>query len=522
MDEPGISVGHIVYVLRSYRTAIVLSLLAIGLACAIGSIAIYLRGRQETVTAQTFRLDFEGAGEGKYPNGTRFSTAEIIGGPTLLRAYNDNHLSEYLSFGDFSRSIFVLESNEQYELLAAEYQARLADPKLTAVDRERIQREFEEKRLSIAKNDYAISFTRRMRSRNIPEVVVRKVLLDVLSDWADFAVNNQHAMQYQVSILSPQILKPSAMELTDPVAGAELLRSKINRVITNIGSLQNLPGANLARTAGDRLSLEETRLRLEEMIRFRLDPLLAVALHSPGLVSDRSATLRFLELQLAYDQRELDATQRYAQATRDALAIYEQPTAREQPSSAAAGDVRKPEASKGGAGSEALMPQLSDTFLDRLMTMTARGADVQFRQKLIDDYRKALDQTIPLQQAISYDTEILQQARSGAPTGPAVDPASVRQQLEAVRADASSLITTMNELFAVISRNISPSTQLFTITAPPTTRAVSAYSLSRLLMYSILLILISIPVILALCLLHHRIREEEALEEEAPSQPDQG
>lgn len=518
IDEPGISASRILHVLRSYRAAIVLSLLAIAVACAIVSIATYLVARQERVTTQTFRLDFEGAAEGRYPSATKFSPADIVNGPTLLRAYKENHLAEYLAFNEFSRSIFVLESNKQYDDLAVEYQVRLADPKLTAVDRDRIQQEFEQKRQSIAKNDYALSFTRQVRGRTVPELVARKVLLDILADWADFAVNQQHAMEYQLSVLSPQVLRPSPLEQSEIVIATQVLRSKINKVISNVAAVRALPGATLVRTSGG-VSLEETVLRLDEIIRFQLDPLMSVALNSP-IIADRAATIRFLEVQLAYDQRQLEATQRSAQATRDALAIYEQPAAQGQPASSAAGEMKRKDESKvAGSTNESVMPQLSDTFLDRLMTLTARGSDVLFRQKLINDYRNAVAATIPLQQAVSYDTDILKQVKAATSGASAVDPVAVRQQIEAARADAATLTSTMNELFKVISRNLSPSTQLFTVMAPPTSSTVSAYSLSRLLLYSLLVLLISIPVVVALCFLHNRVREDEELEGGSPTVP---
>src|SRR5262249_33521768 len=154
-------------------------------------------------------------GKGEYPNKAKFNVADIIGGPILTRAWTDNRLGEYIPFGDFSRAVFVLESNREYELLAAEYQAKLADQKLSTVDRERLQKEFELKAESIIKTESSINLDRRAGSRTIPEPRARKVLLDILNNWADFAVNQQHVITYQVSVLSPEILKPSALEQND-------------------------------------------------------------------------------------------------------------------------------------------------------------------------------------------------------------------------------------------------------------------------------------------------------------------
>lgn len=506
--EPPISVSHFFHVIRSYGSVILLSLAGVVLAFMIVGISLYLFAPAERVSYQTFRLDFEGAGRGEYPNKTKFNIADIINGPILTRVWQDDHLGDYIPFGAFSRAVYVLESNRQYEQLAAEYEAKLADPKLSPIDRERLQQEFDLKRQSIVKNEYAIYLDRRAAVHSIPEPVAQKVLLDILSDWADFAVNQQHVIAYQVSVLSPEILKPSTMEQNDVVAALEVLRSKANRVVNNIEEIEKLPGATLARTSNDHLSLEEVRIRLDEIIRFRLEPLLAAALHSPSLISDRESTIRFLQSQLFYDQRELDSRQRLADSARDALAVYEQPAATEASLSGtvATGSTEQPKP-------EAVTPQLSDTFLDRLMAITGQAQDTQYRQGLVDDYRRAIAATIPLKQAVSYDTEALNQIQKPAGGATAMNAATVRAQIEQSRADIGQMISEMNELFQVVSRNMTPSTQLFTLTGPPVTRTLRSVSPQRLALYGLLVVLVALPAIIVLCLLHNRVREEEAADE---------
>src|SRR5579864_1046174 len=153
--EAPISISHFMRVIRRYRALILLSLSAVMLAYLIIAVAMVLFSPSEQVSFQPFRLDFEGAGRGEYPNKSKFNIADIINGPILSRVWSDDQLGEYVSFGAFSRAVYVLESNQEYEDLAAEYQAKLADPKLTQVDRERLQQEFDLRRQSITKNEYA-------------------------------------------------------------------------------------------------------------------------------------------------------------------------------------------------------------------------------------------------------------------------------------------------------------------------------------------------------------------------------
>jgi hypothetical protein len=507
-SEPPISISHFTHTLQRYRAAILLSLAVVVLAYLIIAIVVFLSTPTEQITAQPFRLDFERAGKGEYPNKTKFNIADIISGPIVMRVWQDNHLGKYIPFGDFSRAVFVLESNKQYDLLAAEYQAKLADPKISSVDRERLQKEFELKSESIAKNEYSINLDRHAGSHSLPEPLARKVLLDILNSWADFAVNQQHVIAYQVSVLSPEVLKPSTIEQSDAVAAIEVLRAKANRVSSNIERIQNLPGATLARTPTDHLSLEEIRIRLDEILRFRLEPLLSLALQNPGLVTDRAETIRFVEGQLAYDQRQLEAAQRLADSVREAMAVYEQ---RNIPEPMTTTSTAKPLPKN--VGSESVMPQLSDTFLDRLLSLTGRSADVQYRQKLVDEYRRAIAETIPLEQAVAYDNQVLEEVRKPQRSGTRGNAAEIRAQIDQTRAEIAQLIDKTNELFQMISRNMTPSTQLFTLTSPPTTHTLRSVSLQRLALYGLLVVLIALPAIIVFCLLHNRVREEEAAEE---------
>jgi len=514
--EGAISISHFTHVLSTYRQVILLAIACILLAYMIIAVAIYLFSPVQRLTSQPFRLDFEGAGKGEYPNRSKFNIADIINGPILARAWKDNHLGDFIGFGDFSRAVFVLESNPQYDLLAAEYQAKLGDSRISPIDRERLQKEFELKRQSIAKNEYSINLDRRGSGRSIPEPLARKMLLDILNSWADFAVNQQRVLAYQVSVLSPEIVKPSAMEQNDPVAALAVLRAKTNRVISNINKIEMLPGATLARTPDDRQSLEEVKIRIDDIMRFRLEPLLVVVLHNPGLMRDREGTVRFLESQLAYDQRQLEAMQRLADSARDAMAIYEQ---RGSTQEGTPGGSTPKQAGEQLNRNESVMPQLSDTFLDRLMSIAGRAGDAEYRQGLVDIYRSSLAETIPLQQAVTYDNQVLGDLRKPSAGTSTLDRAAVHAQIEQTRSEVAQLISKMNELFQIISGNMTPSTQLFTLTGTASTRTLRSASVRRLGLYGLLVLLVSIPTVIVFCLLHNRVREEQAADDYLRHQP---
>jgi hypothetical protein len=518
-----VSVAHLVHTLRAYSAVILVSLASIAIGYTVVAILLYILSPAQRTTEQAFRLDFRGAAEGTLPNGVRFSPTEIVSTPILLKIYQNDQLSRFISFGDFSRSVFVLESNREYEKLVADYQSRLSDPRLSPLDRDRLQKEFDLKSQSISKSDFAVAYGRKSVDGALPETLVRKVLVDILNTWADFATNEQHGLDYRVAVLTPAILDQSELQSGDPIVSIQVLRSKIYRVIENIEEISELPAAELMRTS-DHMSLIEIRMRLEDIVRFRLEPLVGVA-RASGLSPNPPLTIHFLENQLAYDERRLQAAQTTADGARDALALYNSqqvanamPTASAASSTVPAGQQNAARPRTGG-DAETVMPQLSDTFLERLVSLTRQASDAQYRQKLVDDYRKAVNSIIPIAQAVSYQKQVLDQMKSGAVGGPRSDAQTVRAEIDVSTAEVRRLIVKMNEVYQLLSRNLNASTQLFTLAGPPTTRIERARTFTRLALYGLVLLLVALPVIVILCLLHNRVREEEAAAARAVSQP---
>src|SRR5207237_9986655 len=152
-------------------------------------------------------------------------------------------------------------------------------------------------RYHLDQTPYPCNYDQPAGLTRVPEGLVRKTLTDVLGAWAQHAVNEQHVLDYHLSIVTPQVLDVSTLENGDYIMAIQVLRSKLNRVLDNIRNLQKVSAAELVRSR-DGLSLQEIQLRLEDLKRFRLEPLVPLV-YSGGLIKDREATIRFLATQLA-------------------------------------------------------------------------------------------------------------------------------------------------------------------------------------------------------------------------------
>src|SRR5207248_5533149 len=160
---------------------------------------------------------------------------------------------------------------------------------------------------------------------------------------------------------------------------------------------------------------------------------------------------------------------------------------------------------------DTVMPQVTESFLDRLVSLTTQSSDIPYRQKLADEYRGASQAIVPVQQAVSYDQEVLSLVKSGGGTASA-DAASVRGEIAGTQNEIKQLVGRVNEIYRAISSNLSPSKELYTLTAPPVARTEHSRSLSQLALYGVALLALSLPLTIIFCLIHARVREEDATE----------
>src|SRR5258708_38410621 len=116
VDRP-MSTSHLVHTLHAYGPAALLPAAAFAVLYIIVGVAIYVFSPTQRITSQQFRLDFEGASDARYPNGIKFSSSDITSTPILLKVFSDNHLDRFTTFPEFTRSMFVLKANLDYDRL---------------------------------------------------------------------------------------------------------------------------------------------------------------------------------------------------------------------------------------------------------------------------------------------------------------------------------------------------------------------------------------------------------------------
>jgi hypothetical protein len=152
-----ISLKDLVLNLWHYRKIIVvLSLSVIFLIAAVAA-WVYFRQQNNQVVSLEFKLDFEGVDKNEYPNGLRFSTADILSTPVLSGVYEENDLKRYLEFPEFKTGLTIFQTNDELKFLEYEFASKLSNTKLNLEERDRLEAEFLEKKKNALVPIYTIT-----------------------------------------------------------------------------------------------------------------------------------------------------------------------------------------------------------------------------------------------------------------------------------------------------------------------------------------------------------------------------
>jgi hypothetical protein len=510
------SVRHLFQTLRRYLPAILLSFVAVMIGYTILALAMYVAAPTQTVTTLQFRLEFNGAEEQRYPNGTRFSPSDIINTPTLARVFDQNDMKRFMSFAEFKSQLFIVESNRALESLAREYQSKLADPRLTSIDRDRLEREYATKSKSLAHNDYAINFVRTERLSKVPPTIVKKVLNDVLVSFAEQAMKDRGGLDFRVPVVTRAIfgdINPASAQ--NVAITNDILRTKIRQAIRTIDTLLQIPGTDVLRTEREQISLPEVRGRFEDILRFNIQPLTRSLAASS--IDDRAVVASFMQAQLEYNTMRAAEARKKEEVLKSALLTYQDPQQTRIGTPATSGSTTR---GAEGATGENVTPQLTESFIDRIVQLSTQSTDQQYRQRAVNDIINESMALVPYESEIEHYQNVLS-AYSNSGGAQPVTQEEARRQLGVAYTHTLATIDQLVELYRLLSKNLNPGNVMYTATAPPVQHTERTMSLMRLGVYGVLVGMLALPLIIAACLIHNRMREEDEEELALDSQPSQ-
>ena len=492
-----VSLERIFSTLWSYRRVIeagIAIILGVYIVLALAGFMLLPRERLATVG---FRLVFDGVDESKYPNKLNFATSDIIETPVLAEVFAKDELSRYVgTFETFKNSIFVRDANHDLELLDLEYSSRLSDQKLAPVDRARMEAEYKDKRKAMAAPYYTLNLRRNEWITSMPSAMVEKTLKDTLATWAQQADTRKGALKYNIPLYTRASVPLDLVEHEDYLIAADVLRSRTLGMLETVDSILKLPGAAALRVGADHLSLGEIRTGVNDTLRFRLQPLIATIIQS-GATTDAKRLRVYVENQLAQASERQSEAQRRVDTLRQSLATYVG-----DKTFANQAAIAVPQSQRTAPGEQNVIPQVSDSFLDRIMDLSRQNADMKYRQEMT---QRIIDEGLAASAVgrdVPYYQDLLRRVPTATPSS--VEAASIRAATRSVYDQITKAIDQVNTFYVELSaQNLNAQSAMFTISEPFNDRWQRSLQASSILMYGMLTFLLALFLVPLGCLLHH-------------------
>jgi len=338
--------------------------------------------------------------------------------------------------------------------------------------------------------------------------LMNKVLLDILTTWAKQADERKGAMQYDVSILSVNILQRDMLEQEDYLVAIDILRAKTARVLATIDEIAELPGVRVIRVGEERVTLAEVRADLEDVIRFKLEPLLGL-IRSEGVTKNSRVLSIYADnqlFQLRQDQQESASRVQALQASVREFSIQ---------SGLSAGETKAGAAGPGGgAGVGAVTPQLDQSFLDRIMGLSTAKDEFDYKRVITDRVILESERMAARAREVAYYEDLAKELRaSGGRTAGSQETVALIKKRSAESFDE---IVKGIERTALIYRelsqlNLNPSTTVFAVTSPFTQQTLRSLTLRTVVLYLVLVLMLAIILVPVGCLVHHAFKRPVAV-----------
>ncbi len=333
------------------------------------------------------------------------------------------------------------------------------------------------------------------------------MLQDILREWSVFAERVKGANKFQLELVSPNVLKKEDIEAEDYLVATDILRVMTQRVSKDLEALAGLPGARVVRVGDQGISLSDLRYRLQDLERFKLNPLL-------GLIR-QTAVSKHPEFTLGYLQNQIfDLKLKTEQAAAN-VAIYENSLnqyiqkSRGSGLSPAQGEGMPGPSSQQGMFSNvpAMIPQFGESFLDSLVQMAQENSDAMFRQTITKNVIDVGLEKVELEfQARFYEdmwTKINLQI-NGEQAKSDNDAAFLTLAAERIEKTQQEIfdglmnsIKDLNLLYDSLSRSsLNPDAVLYSVTSPALFSVEKPVSAKRLVMFAVLGMFLCVGVIL--------------------------
>jgi hypothetical protein len=297
----------------------------------------------------------------------------------------------------------------------------------------------------------------------------------------------------------------------DYIISLDMTRNAIQKVQAAAAAIQAIPGANVMRVGPKRLALTDIQSNLDDLLRFRINPMIGFV-RSIGVTKNAALTIQYLRNQLFTIGLERDAANRKSEVYADSLRRYV--TERPGVSADSAGTAARAAGATGAGSVPALIPQLGDSFFDRLIELGTKGDDTVYRQELVN---KATDVGMTLagfEKETAYYKDLLLVFESASKKPNMGDQkqflAVFQSRYPKIFEELLTSIDNVSLFYDTLSQqNLNPTTLLVEITTPATVNSESALAFSRVLVAAVVYFMFVGVVVIVWIFVSARFREEK-------------
>ena len=463
-DAGGGSVGAaaLLQVLWQSRFRMLLTCLLVGLV-TVGVVALLYVRAPRVAASQSLLFTFDGAAQGRYPNGIAFSPRDMVAEPVLEAVFNSLHLEQWMKLSDLSSAITITEGGgTELMLLRLDYTQRLQNAKLSAPERAAMEQEFRTAAKRVGGGIYSLSA--EFDDVSIPADVLQRVMTAVPDAWAAFAHRTRGLATYDIAVPTIAPLDSGATALHH----LGVLTAELAALDRSSRELEALAGASWIRDRDGQL-VSDLRRQVSVMRRVHYEPLVESVLRVAG----RDA-LEQVSSNLENSRRTHEAAKSREAAARQNLEFYVASV--RQDGAMVAGSQGQVGAQQDGrqqammAGGMPAMINLSDSFLNKMLEFGGRGSDLEYKQKLNDEVVEASKALVEAETGMRYDEECLKKLSAPAPEstiGVATAAGVIPARMLDLKHRMTDLATKSRGFLEIISQqNLNPGSMLYRLDGP--------------------------------------------------------
>ena len=357
-----------------------------------------------------FHFTFPSAETGRYPNNTPFSINEILDPAILSVVYDQLKLGDYdvdrnEFYDSFSIRPFVLAESEVSE----RFRQQLADRRLSFVERERLEEQLKDELAQASRGAAELSYIpprRPVISIALGRAIVQKVPMV----WSQFAIEKKGVLRIPGFFAATKVLDPNAIDQQPLPLSIVALMEAGERLNERLSELLKTTGVLTVRDSVSGRSVRDLERDIRDLELFHINPLRADLVQYR--FEDGGATLQqIVERRINDIEVRATALTKQAEAIGDSIGQFVQATASLQ-----GRPVEKKLPEGGPVAGGATIPQVGETFIDRIIELTRRdreaGQDRIFISERTQKQLELQQQAIALRSEQDRWKELLAQLRA--------------------------------------------------------------------------------------------------------------